>query len=154
MRSARRGPAADAGGSAGGRRGLGPRCPRLGPRQEARRPATRPNRLRARRLPARPPASPDAPGTPCSRGPWALPRAWPGEGRWPDTRVAVAWAAPHGSRGETEADWGVRTAGLSPAGGGGGPGGKVNPNSPSRKTCSSEPPSPSFPEGCVRGEPE
>lgn len=34
--------------------------------------------------------------------------------------MAVAWAAPHGSRGETEADWGVRTAGLFPAGGGGG----------------------------------
>lgn len=35
-----------------GRRGLGPRFPRPGPRQEARRPAARPNRLRAR-LPAR-----------------------------------------------------------------------------------------------------
>lgn len=46
-----------------GRRGLGPRFPRPGPRQEARRPAARPNRLRARspacplaRSPARPPA--------------------------------------------------------------------------------------------------
>lgn len=46
--------AVDAGGSAaptaagGGQRGLGPRFPRPGPRQEARRPAARPNRLRAR----------------------------------------------------------------------------------------------------------
>lgn len=94
----------------GGRRGLGPRFPRPGPRQEARRPAARPNRLRARspacplarspaRPPARPPASPDAPGTPCSRGPWALPRAWPGEGRGRDTRIAVACAASASPKG-------------------------------------------------------
>lgn len=63
------------------RRGLGPGFPRPEPRQEARRPAARPNRLRARlpaRRLARPPArpsAPDAPGTPCSRGPWALPGA-------------------------------------------------------------------------------
>lgn len=85
------------------RRGLGPRLPRLGPRQEARRPAARPNRLRARpplaRSPSRPPASPDAPGTPCSREPWALPRAWPGEGRGRDTRMAVACAASASPRG-------------------------------------------------------
>lgn len=49
--------------------------------------------------PALPPASPDAPGTPCSRGPWALPRAWPGEGRGRDTRIAVACAASASPKG-------------------------------------------------------
>lgn len=48
---------------------------------------------------ARSPASPDAPGTPCSRGPWALPRAWPGEGRGRDTRIAVSYAASASPKG-------------------------------------------------------
>lgn len=48
---------------------------------------------------ARPPASPDAPGTPSSRGPRALPRAWPGEGRGRDTRIVVACAASASPRG-------------------------------------------------------
>lgn len=48
---------------------------------------------------AHPPASPDAPRTPCSRGPWALSRAWPGEGRGRDTRIAVACAASASPKG-------------------------------------------------------